>query len=69
MRLFNLITIAILLISNAAFAQAQYRLGLIYANGLAVEQDYKKAIKFYKLAARKGFKSAQNRLKKLGETW
>lgn len=43
-------------------ADAQYNLGVIYANGLGVSQDYKEAIKWFKMAAEQGYTSAQNNL-------
>ena len=40
-------------------AGAQYNLGLIYANGKGVPQDYAEAIKWYRLAAEQGHVEAQ----------
>jgi uncharacterized protein len=41
---------------------AQYNLGLMYAKGEGVIQDYKEAVKWYRLAADQGFFYAQNNL-------
>ena len=35
-------------------ADAQYNLGLMYRNGQGVPQDYKTAVKWYRLAAEQG---------------
>jgi hypothetical protein len=43
-------------------AGAQYNLGLIYANGKGVRQDYEEAAKWYRLAAEQGHADAQHRL-------
>ena len=40
-------------------ALAQFNLGLMYDKGEGVKRDYKKAVKWYKLAARQGISSAQ----------
>jgi TPR repeat protein/peptidoglycan hydrolase-like protein with peptidoglycan-binding domain len=46
-------------------ARAQYGLGVMYANGRGVTQDYKTAIKWYKLSAEQGHAGAQKRLQEL----
>jgi TPR repeat protein len=43
-------------------ADAQFNLGLMYANGQGVPQDYKTAVKWYRLAAEQGFADAQYNL-------
>ena len=43
-------------------ANAQYNLGLMYANGRGVAQDYKEAVKWYRLAAAQGNANAQYNL-------
>jgi TPR repeat protein len=43
-------------------AAAQFNLGLIYATGKGVPQDYAEAIKWYRLAAEQGFADAQYNL-------
>ena len=54
---------------NAAAAQgdayAQYNLGGMYANGKGVTQDYKEAIKWYRLAADQGNADAKEALPRL----
>lgn len=40
-------------------AQAQYELGIIYANGDGVEQNYQEAVKWLRLAAEQGSSAAQ----------
>jgi TPR repeat protein len=43
-------------------AAAQYTLGVMYANGQGVIQDYKTAVQWYRLAAEQGYASAQSNL-------
>ncbi|WP_368413407.1 tetratricopeptide repeat protein [Dongia sp.] len=43
-------------------ADAQFNLGVIYANGQGVPQDYAAAVKWYRLAAEQGDAAAQNNL-------
>lgn len=43
-------------------ANAQYSLGVMYANGRGVPQDYAEALKWYRLAAEQGDVNAQNNL-------
>jgi|TARA_B100000315_G_scaffold239765_1_gene258907 TPR repeat protein len=43
-------------------AIAQYNLGLMYASGDGVTQDYNEAVKWYRLAAEQGHSKAQNNL-------
>lgn len=43
-------------------ATAQFNLGLMYATGQGVLQDYKEAVKWYRLAADQGNAEAQNNL-------
>ena len=40
-------------------ATAQSNLGFIYSNGQGVPQDYKEAVKWFRLSAEKGYASAQ----------
>jgi len=42
--------------------EAQYYLGLMYYNGQGVPQDYKEAVRWYRLAAEQGNAPAQNDL-------
>ena len=48
-------------------ARAQFNLGVIYAKGQGVMQDYKEALKWYKLAAEQGYVMAQNNLGAMSE--
>ena len=41
---------------------AQYNLGLLYASGLGVAQDYQAALKWHRMAATQGHAGAQNEL-------
>jgi uncharacterized protein len=43
-------------------ADAQYNLGAMYGNGQGVPQDYKEAVKWFRLAAEQGFAIAQSNL-------
>ena len=43
-------------------ADAQFNLGVMYQKGIGVLQDYKTAVKWYRLAAEQGFARAQNSL-------
>lgn len=43
-------------------ARAQYNLGLLYASGLGVTQDYQAALKWHRMAAKQGHAGAQNEL-------
>ena len=43
----------------AGDTNAQYNLGLMYNNGDGVPQDYKEAVKWYRLAAEQGYAKAQ----------
>jgi len=43
-------------------ARAQYNLGLLYASGLGVGQDYQAALKWHRQAASQGHAGAQNEL-------
>ena len=45
--------------ANLGNAVAQNNLGLMYANGKGVIQDYKTAVKWYRLAAEQGNADAQ----------
>lgn len=45
--------------AEAGQAKAQYNLGLMYANGVGVEQNYQEALRWYHKSAEKGFSSAQ----------
>ena len=44
-------------------AEAQINLAIMYEFGLVVSQDHEKALKFYKLAAKQGYRAAENVLK------
>lgn len=50
------------LAADRGFTDAQYKLGICYANGNGVAKSYTEAVKWYKLAADKGFADAQNNL-------
>ena len=43
-------------------AQAQFKLGVMYHQGLGVEQDYGEAIRWYRQATDQGLASAQSNL-------
>jgi len=43
-------------------AEAQFNLGLIYANGRGVPQDHKEAVKWYRLSTKQGTAEAQYNL-------
>ena len=42
------------LAAEQGYADAQYNLGVMYANGHGVSQDYAEAAKWYRLAAEQG---------------
>ena len=42
--------------------RTQYNLGVMYDNGQGVPQDYKEAVKWYRLSAEQGFAEAQYNL-------
>ena len=48
--------------AEQGIAEAQYALGLMYADGKGVIENDKKAVKWYRLAANQGFAYAQNDL-------
>ena len=48
--------------AGKGYARAQTNLGTMYKNGDGVPQDYKEAVKWYRLAAEQGDASAQNNL-------
>jgi uncharacterized protein len=48
--------------AEQGFASAHYNLGLMYANGQGVAQDYAEAVKWYRKAAEQGFAVAQSKL-------
>ena len=50
-------------------AGGMYSLGNCYWYGEGVGRSYKEAVKWWQKAARKGFKQAQEALKKIDETW
>ena len=50
---------ATLLFAQEGDAEAQYNLGLMYANGEGVPQDYAEAVKWYFKAAEQGYARAQ----------
>jgi TPR repeat protein len=41
---------------------AQYNVGVMYEDGVGVAQDYKVAVKWYRLAAEQGYANAQGNL-------
>jgi TPR repeat protein len=43
-------------------ARAQYNLGLLYASGLGVDQDYQAALKWHRMAAAQGHAGGQSEL-------
>ena len=45
--------------ANKGDAEAQYMVGLLYATGQGVSQDYKQAVAWYRKAADQGYASAQ----------
>jgi len=45
-------------------ASAQSNLGMMYFTGAGVPQDYKTAVKWYKLAAEQGYSNAKFNLRK-----
>ena len=49
-------------LAEAGDASAQINLGFMYINGRGVPQDYKEAVKWYKLAAEQGLAQAQYNL-------
>ena len=46
-------------LAEQGYANAQYNLGLMYANGQGVPQDDKEAFKWYRLSAEQGNSTAQ----------
>ena len=48
--------------AEQGYAEAQFNLGLMYADGLGVAKDYAEAIKWLKLAAEQKFEAAQFQL-------
>jgi len=48
--------------AEARDADAQFNLGVMYYQGLGVEQDFKEAVKWYQKAADQGFATAQSNL-------
>jgi TPR repeat protein len=48
--------------AEGGYADAQFNLGVMYAEGQGVSQDYKTAVKWYRLAAGQGFPDAQYNL-------
>ena len=49
-------------LAKQGLAESQSRLGLLYALGEGVPQDYVEAMKWYRLAAEQGFAKAQGSL-------
>jgi TPR repeat protein len=49
-------------LADSGDPHAQYNLGLLYARGLGVDQNYERAIAFYRLAASQGVAAAQYNL-------
>ena len=52
--------------AEAGDAEAQYRLGLMYAKGDGVEEDQWEAVDWLRKAAKQGHKPARNELAKRG---
>jgi len=50
------------LAAEQGYADAQFNLGLMYANGRGVPQDYAEAAKWFRLAADQGDATAQHNL-------
>ena len=48
--------------ADQGLAEAQERLGFMYATGRGVRQDYAEAVKWFRKAARQGHAKAQQRL-------
>jgi len=48
--------------ARKGYAQAQFKLGLMYVNGNGVPQDYREALKWYRKAADQGSAAAQRNL-------
>ena len=48
--------------AEAGDAEAQYNLGVMYASGQGVEQDFKEAVKWHQKAAFQGYAKAQSNL-------
>ncbi|MCH8040030.1 MAG: sel1 repeat family protein [Nitrospinae bacterium] len=46
-------------LAKQGLSQAQYNLGLMYAEGEGVAQDYQEAVRWYRLAAEQGHASGQ----------
>ena len=55
------------LLAKQGVAEAQYNLGLMYQDGLGVNQDYETAVKWFQLSAEQGYPSAQFNLGKMYE--
>ena len=49
-------------LAEAGYDVAQFNLGVMYDNGQGVLQDYKEAVKWYRLAAEQGYADAQYNL-------
>jgi len=49
-------------LAEAGDAEAQFNLGVLYKNGLGVQQDYDEALKWYRKAAEQGYAIAQTNL-------
>ena len=49
-------------LAEQGLSQAQYNLGLMYAEGEGVAQDYQEAVRWYRLAAEQGNEAAQGKL-------
>ncbi len=50
------------LAADQGYADAQFDLGFVYANGVAVPKDNAEAVRWYRLAADQGIARAQNNL-------
>ena len=49
-------------LADQGYANAQYNLGIMYANGSGVPEDDVKAVKWFRLADEQGLDLAQNNL-------
>ena len=56
-------------LASQGVAVSQYNLGVMYANGEGVPQDYAEAVRWYRLAADQGLGEAQLNLGKANQLW
>jgi TPR repeat protein len=54
------------LAADRGHANAQYNLGVCYANGTGVTKDEREAIHWYRLAADQGSEDARRAIEKIG---